>query len=465
MYGDPGGLLLAAWLIAVVPVLSPPSPFPISFDFRIDMRMLLFTATAVIATVFIFGLVPLVYSLRVSLLDALAGARTAGRAPGSIARYAFVAAQVALSLVIVAGAVVLAQALADARAIYPGYDASRPLALIFANKDGDRPENSVYEDAAAGLASLSGVEAVTYARHLPLVDSGSGAAVGVIPQGAAPDAAPLQVYFNLIGPRFFEVLGTRMKSGRPFADSDHHGGAPVVIVNAEAARRFWPGRDPLGKTLRVRDQSYEVIGVATDGRNHSLYEPPAPVIFLPASRMEWGETILIARTKVDPASVLKELARAAGRTPGLRVYESMTLRTLMKDALYRDWIPTVLGSGLAALGLLLAVGGLYGAISYAAQRRMSEFGVRLAVGARSAQIGVLVLKQAGLICCAGVPIGVGLFAAAYRYYGATLLRNRPLDATAIAVGSAVTILVVLSGAIVPAIRAARLDPVQVLRAE
>jgi predicted permease len=463
--GAAGGLLLAVWLITLAPALAPPSPVPLNFDFRIDMRLLFFTASAVITTLILFGLAPLVYSLRVSLLEALAGARTAGRTSKSFARYAFVAAQVALSVVIVAGAVVLVRALADARTIYPGYDTSRPLALLFSNTDSKRHESTVYEEAATRVSAVGGVEAVTYARHLPLVGSGAGASIAVIPQGAAPGAVPPQVYFNLVGPRFFEILGVRMTSGRSFADSDHYGGAPVVIVTAEAARRFWPGRDPLGKTLRVQNKLYEVIGVAADGRISTLHEALAPAVFLPASRMEWGETILIARTKVDPASVLKELARTAGRTPGLRVYQSETLRNLMQEALYGDWIPTVLGCGLAVIGLLLAAGGLYGAIAYAAQRRMSEFGVRLAVGARAAQVGVLVLKQAGLICCAGVPVGVGLFTAAYHYFGATLLRNRPLDATAIAAGTAVTILVVLSGAIVPAIRAARLDPVQVLRSE
>jgi predicted permease len=466
--GAIAGLLLGSWLITLAPALAPPSDVPIKFDFRIDARLLIFTAGAVLVTLVIFGLAPLAYSLRVSLLEALAGSRTAGRSSRSPARFGFVAAQVALSVVLVAGAFVLMRALADARDIYPGYDTSRPLALLFAGLDGSggkRPETAVYDEAVSRMISAGGVETVTYARHLPLVDSGSGAYLSVVPQGAAADATPPRIYFNLVGPRFFEVMGVRMTLGRTFTDSDHHGGAPAAIVNAEAARRFWPGQDALGKTLRIRDQQYEVVGIATNGRIASLYETPAPAIFLPASRLEWGETILIARTKADLAAILKEIAKAAGRTMGLRVYASMTLRTLMKDALYADWIPTVLGCALGSIGLLLAAGGLYGAISYATQRRMSEFGVRVAVGARARQIGSLVLKQALWICCAGVPAGVVLFAAAYRYYGATLLRNRPLDLTSLGIGAAVAVAVVLAGAIIPALRAARLDPVQVLRSE
>jgi putative ABC transport system permease protein len=208
-----------------------------------------------------------------------------------------------------------------------------------------------------------------------------------------------------------------------------------------------------------------VIGVAADGRIGSLHETPAPAVYLPASRMRWGETILIARTKTDPAAILKQLARAAAQTNGLRIYESTTLRTVWNQALYADWIPTVLGGLLAIIGLLLAAGGLYGAVSYATEQRLSEFGVRIAVGAQTSQIATLVLRQAAMLCAAGVPAGIGLFLSVYHYYGAAFLRNRPIDALAICAGAMIAVTAVLAGAVLPAIRAARLDPVEVLRAE
>lgn len=466
--GAAAGLLLANWLLAIVPVLAPPSPVPLNFDFRIDLRLLLFTAACVLVTLVIFGLAPLGYVLRVSLAGALAGSRAAGRTPRSWLRFSLVTGQVALCVVLVGGALVLARALADAHDIYPGYDTSRPLALVWANTTDQmpaKPEHLVFSEAADRLASVGGVEMVTYARHLPLVGSGAGATVSVTPEGALPDAAPPRVYFNLVGPKFFEVTGARMTSGRAFADSDHHGGAPVAIINAEAARRFWPGQNPLGKILRLDKEVYQVVGVAADGRIGALYETPAPVLFLPASRMRWGETILIARTKVDPAVLVKELVRTAARTNGLRVYESSTLRSVVKEALYTDWIPTVLGGFLALIGLLLAAGGLYGAISYATERRMSEFGVRMAVGAQAGQVAALVLRQAALLCAVGLPAGVALFAAVYRYQGSALLRDRPLDPLALCAGALITMITVLAGAVLPALRAARLDPLEVLRAE
>jgi len=282
--GAIAGLLLGSWLITLAPALAPPSDVPIKFDFRIDARLLLFTAGAVVLTLVIFGIAPLIYSLRVSLLEALTGSRSVGRSGRSPARFGFVAAQVALSVVLVAGAVVLMRALSDARDIYPGYDTSRPLALLFAStygNGGKRAETAIYDEAASRMLSAGGVETVTYARHLPLVDSGSGAYLSVVPEGSAADAVPPRIYFNLVGPRFFETLAVRMTSGRTFADSDHHGGAPAAIVNAEAARRFWPGQDALGKTVRIRDKQYEVVGVATNGRIASLYETPPRRSFSP----------------------------------------------------------------------------------------------------------------------------------------------------------------------------------------
>jgi len=181
--------------------------------------------------------------------------------------------------------------------------------------------------------------------------------------------------------------------------------------------------------------------------------------------MQWGETIFIASTRGDPASLLKQLSKAAGQTGDLTIYQSMTLRTLMRGALYSDWIPAALGGGLAVVGLLLAAGGLYGAVSYSTQQRVREFGVRLAIGARPRQIAGLVIGQGALICLLGAPFGAGLFVAVYRYYGAAWFENKPLDAAGLLTGLAVTVAAVLVGALSPALRAAHTDPCEVLRSE
>ena len=149
-----------------------------NFDFRIDLRVLLFTAACVVATLIIFGLAPLGYALRVSLVESISGSRSPGRTPRSFLRYALVIGQVTLGVVLVGGAVVLGRALGDAQAIYPGYDTARPLALVSANSGGytgPKPEYLLYNEAAARMAAVGGVEAVTSCPPPAPVDSGVGA--------------------------------------------------------------------------------------------------------------------------------------------------------------------------------------------------------------------------------------------------------------------------------------------------
>jgi putative ABC transport system permease protein len=466
LVGAGAGLLLGRWLMSLAPFLAPPTDVPFSFDLRMDYRLLAFTAAATLTTLAVFSLAPLQYSLRLSLLDALTGGRTVGRSGWSVTRDAFVVAQVALSVVVMAGAAVMLRAFQDATTIYPGYDVSRPLALVWANTlRSGKPEIVAYSEAADRMLAVPGAEAVTFARHLPMVGSGAGASMSVSPQGAAPGAVPHRVYFNLVGPRFFEVTGARILLGRAFTDADHRAGTPAAIVSAEAARRFWPGQGALGKTLRARDGVYEVVGVAADGPLRSLHDEPAPALFLPAARVQWGETIFIVSTHGDPASILKELTKAGEQDSALRIYQSMTLRALMRQALYSDWMPAMLGGALALLGLLLAAGGLYGAVSHATERRVSEFGVRLAVGAQPRQIAGLVIRQGAWLCLFGLPAGAGIFLAVHQHYGEALLRNPRLDPACLVAAIAITAAVVLAACLVPALRAARLDPLEVLRAE
>ncbi len=466
--GAAAGLLLAVWLLSAVPALAPPSSVPLNYDLRIDVRLLLYTAACAMTTLFVFALAPLAYALRVSLVEAISGSRAAGRTPRALLRYGLVTAQIALGVVLVGGATTLARSLLEAQAIYPGYDASRRLALIgvtVIGPSGAQPESSLFQQAADRIAAVGGVESATFARHIPLFSSGSGATIPVVPDGAARDAPPARVYFSLVGPKYFEVTGARLASGRIFGDADHNGGAPVAIINAEAARRFWPQQNALGKVLRIRNAAYQVVGIAVDGRIGNLHEKPRPAVLLPASRMDFGETLLIARTKSDPAPLLKSLAHAAEQANNLRVWEALTLRRQMKEALYDDWLPTVLGGCLALIGLLLASGGLYGALSYATERRVKEIGIRMSVGAGGRQIAGLVIRQAVVLCLVGIPAGVGVFVAAYRPLRTALPGHRPLDLVAILAGALICAGAVLAGTALPALRATRYDPAAVLRAE
>jgi len=196
--GAAGGMLLATWILSVAPALAPPAPVPIHFDFRIDLRLLTFTSGCVLFTVLAFGLSPLSYALRVSLVE---GRTSSHDRRFALLRPAMVSLQVAMSVVLVAGAIVLGRAFLDSSAIYPGYDASRPLALISASVTSNAGNARLFNEAAERMKAASGgVEAVTYARHIPLTGSGAGATMTVTPEGLTPGQPAPRIYFNLVGP-------------------------------------------------------------------------------------------------------------------------------------------------------------------------------------------------------------------------------------------------------------------------
>lgn len=464
------GLLLARWLLAIIPALSPPSPFPITLDMRFDHRLLLFTTAASVMAVVLFGVAPILYSLRTQVAAAIgASDRGAIGTPRAWLRGALVTTQIAISIVLVGGAAVLLGQLAEARKIYTGLDSARPMVLAHAGIEQSGTDMiQPFQSAADRLAAIPGVAAVTYARHVPLWASGSGASVSVLPGGASADAVPMRVGFNLTGPRYFETVGAKILRGRSFSDAECRTGTRSAILNATGAARFFGNEDPIGKLVRLareNGQAYQVVGIVADDRNSSIHETPKPYVYFPFAAMRWGEATMLTVTNGSAGPVLKDVTRAIQSTGELRVEDATTLETHLSDALYQDWMPTVLGTALASIGLILAAGGLYGAVSYAANRRRREFGVRLAMGARAGQIGALVLRQAILLCAFGVSLGGAAFALAWRHFGPTLLGGKPLDLAALGMAGVVTIAVVLAGALLPVIRAARVDPVEVLRSE
>jgi len=456
------GLLLADWILSAAPALAPPSPYPLLVDLRLDGRMFGFAIASTLATVVVFGIAPLAHVLRTSVSEALLTARAVGPTR-SFTRAAFVCAQLAMSVFLVAGAACLARTLFDSRGIYAGFDPHKRMAIISAAVQKRGAESEVFAKAAQRIESLPGVEAVTYARHLPLWGSGSGASLE-----ATPIASPMgatQVYFDLVGPRYFETVGARLSRGRTFTDSDHRSAAAVAILNETAARRFWPAQDALGKTLRIGGAVYEVVGVAADGRVSDLHEDAKSAVFLPASRMEWGETMFLITARSDPGPLMKGISRAVTQTGEMDIEESGTLDALMTGELWKDWAPTVLGVALAAIGVLLAAGGLYGAIAFATERRFSEFGIRIAMGASRSHVRWIVVRRALLLCAVGSPLGALAFRVAWRYLAPLLARGRGFDFVPVGIGIAVAAAIAVTGALLPASRAARVDPVAALRAE
>ena len=245
----------------------------------------------------------------------------------------------------------------------------------------------------------------------------------------------------------------------------------MVVINETMARRYWPGGDAIGRRIEVVDRQperrqCEIVGVVADGKYVMLHETPAPYLYLPFEQQPVGEVTVIVRTRGPYAAAMEDFRRALRELdPAMPAMQIVTLDQHMKMALLFERTAAILVGTLGALALVLALAGLYGVISSIAARRTREIGVRMALGARPADVLWQVLKQGGGFALTGATIGLLLGAAAARLMGSVLYGVSRYDPLTYAAVSGLVVVVALAAAYVPARRAARVDPIHALRCE
>jgi hypothetical protein len=312
------------------------------------------------------------------------------------------------------------------------------------------------------LSGLPGVRGATYARRLPLSGSGGGATVRV----EAPGQAPLAVRFNGVGGNYFDLMGTRVLAGRGIQPGDRAGASLAMVVSQAFARRFFPGRNPLGEWITVEGKLWQVVGVAEDGPSNWIHEEPEPYVYFSFAQLPWGDVTLLVETAGEPATLTRAVRQELKRfDPRAAVLASTTLREHMRRALSMDRLMAAVATLLALFGTVLTAAGLFGAVHYQVNRRTREFGVRLALGAPRAAIQRMVLAEALRLAAWGIPAGLALFAAAAVSVRSMVLGVTPLDAPAYVLAAGAATAVVLAASWWPARRATRVDPMAALRAE
>jgi len=261
-------------------------------------------------------------------------------------------------------------------------------------------------------------------------------------------------------------MGTRVVAGRSIDSRDGAGAPLAVVVSQTLAHTVFGNRAPVGNWIRIDAKLREVVGVAEDGPSNDLHEQPEPFLYLPYAQAAEGDITLLVETAGEPAA-LDRAARAAirGFDPGAQVYESTTLRKTLDGALSMDRFIATASSGLGVSVVLLTAGGLFGVLLYSVNRRMREFGLRVALGARPRQIERLVLGESLRMAAIGVPIGLAALAAAAQFAGSMLLGVTPLDPLAYVLSAVAVVGLALAAAWLPARRATRVDPMEALRAE
>ena len=469
--GGAVGLAAAAWLQGIVAGIPLP-PLNTPLDVRFDYRMVLFSVVFALATGFLFGLLPS-RSANVGIATALRdGSRTqAGGRGSSVLRAGLVAAQVALSIVLVAATSLLARSFVNAERVDPGVDAER-IAVIGTNLF--QAGVTTQEEAAAvadqileRIGALPGVESAALTTRLPL-SNGSSTTRVVEGYESPTGTSALELQYTAVSRGYFATMGIPLLAGRNFSAADRPESPDVVIVNERAARLFFGG-DAVGGRVRPQDNAdawSEVIGVVADVKVTNLQESPTPLLYFSAEQTGAGAFSVVVRAEADPAALLVALPRALREVrDSLPVTRVDVFETYLAGALGAARMSALLMGAFAGLALLLAGLGVYAAVSFSVERRTQEIGIRVALGATASQLIRMVVR--GSLKAVGIGVVVGLVLAALATQGmqSILFGVAPLDPMSFAAAAALLFVAAGTAAFLPARRAAYGNPSDVLRKE
>jgi predicted permease len=459
-----------------------------------DSAVLVFTLALSLTTGLLFGLFPAFATRAPDLGGALresSRTSTGDRAPRL--RSALVIVETALALVLLAGAGVLLRTFVTLRTTPPGFEADHLLTArlwLPRPRFAARAERDRFCDELLGrLRRAPGVVSAAFVADLPLSGDSDGLPFHI---PGRPDPAPGQPFsagFNIATDGYFRTMGIPIRAGREFGDGDGAGAQGVVVVNETAARRFWPGEVPLGRPIslpleeeaptmshehgREADKTPEpltltVVGVAADVRHEGLAEPPRPEFFVAAAQtpLDWPWGSVAVRTTGEPdalAATFKDTVRSVDRN--VPILQIASMERILSAAVAAPRVYAILLGAFAALALLLAAVGLYGLLAYTVSQRTQEIGIRVALGARRAEIVRLVLWRALALSAAGTIAGLAAALASTRLLAGLTAGVRATDPLTFAVVPIVLVATALLASLVPARRATRVDPLVALRAE
>lgn len=469
--GALGGAFLARWMSAgLVSFLSTDSN-RIFMDLTPDWRVFAFIAALACVACLLFGLSPALKATGTNPGQAMqAGGRsgTDGR-HAFAARRALVVLQVALSLVLIVGAVLFGRSLQNLSRVDQGFRAE---GIIAVNIDLRRTSvteagrQQAFADVMARVRAVPGVTRAAETFIVPLSQSDWNGRIVV--NGTLQD---VPAHFNQVGGDYFATIETPLRAGRTFDTRDRIGTTPVAIVSETFAARYFNGASPIGRRFTLEPgpgeppPTYEIIGLVRDAKYLDVRERPRPIAYIATTQESrlppWFD--LIVRTDLPMASITPSLTAAVlEATPGGSV-EYSTITSSMQDSIVTERLMATLSGFFGGLAMLIATIGLYGVMSYMVTRRKVEIGVRMALGADPRSVVRMILVESGVLLAAGVAGGLVLAFLASRYAGALLFGVKAWDPASFALAAAALAVVSLAAAWIPARRASRLAPTIALR--
>jgi putative ABC transport system permease protein len=479
LLGAAAGLAIAYALVGPTASLFPERVRSVGLEASINGRVLLYTLGAAVLAGLIFGVWPAVQATRGDPREWLSadggGERLTTSATGRRLRSGFVVAQLALSLMLLAGAGVLVRSFARLQSVDPGFDVSRTLTMRLSLPREKYPRERIgpfFEVLSARLAALPGVQGAGATTQFP---PGNVFNARVAVEGdITPASEARTVDVTNVTEGFFRALGYKLRTGRLFTARDDERAPLVAVVNDAAARRLFGGASPIGRRIALGESApdrpprwIEIVGVTNDVRNHGLDAPPAPEVFIPVRQQDaaWNNQLfLVVRARSDAAALLPAVRRTlAALDPDQPVYAIRTLDEAFADSIAQRTAAMVLLSIFAAIALVLAAVGVYGLMSYMVNERRHEIGIRMALGAAGRDVLRLVVRETGVLVATGVVLGVAGALALGRALRSLAFEVGASDPATIAAVASLLAIVALAATLAPARRAARVAPVVALR--
>jgi predicted permease len=467
------GTLLAVWGLDLLKKVAD-NFLPRVIEINLDLTVLGFALALSLITGLVLGLVPALHASRSDPIDSLKDSSrgTTGRQAGRL-RAILLVAEVALSLVLLVGAVLLIDSFRRLQKVDPGFRAEGITAFFVGLPPGSYPDierqGLFFQNAIEKLKSLPGVTHASAASTLPSADNGNTRSPAAVEGRPLPPVSDRTIAVrSTTAPGFFEALGIPIKQGRDFNWRDRPGSPNVVIINETMAKKLFPGEDPIGRRLITGIASIprEIVGVAGDVRTENLSLPPAVEMYYPSTQLDGAFMTVIVRSSRPAASLRSELIAAIhALDPGLPIDQVQSYNELLAAASADRRLSMYLLGGFAGLALALAGMGIYSVIAYGVAQRTNEFGIRFALGAAARDVIGLVMKEGLRLAVVGLVVGLGLSFAITRLMRRLLFEVSPTDPWLYSGVALFICSVAALACFVPALRATRIDPMQALRTE
>jgi putative ABC transport system permease protein len=468
------GVLLSIGIMRLILPLAGDG-IPRIQEATMDSRVLLFSTALAVVTSLLFGLAPVLRTVRPSLSDALKeGSRTTTDG-ADVLRSALCVGQIALGLVLLSGASLLIASFLHLMRRDLGFQPRGLLAFSVNLPDRDYPRQrqaDFYTRLLENLNSIPGVASAAAAMPLPLTGSQMTVSFNIQDRPEPPADRP-RSDMAIVTPGYFRSIGAPLLQGRDFSEQDDANAAPVLIVNQAFSERFFPGENAVRKRIEPGATSEpggstmrEIVGVVGNAKQSALLPGAEPIYYFPYQQLPWCCPSVLVRGKAAPLRLEPAIRSAvASLDKQLPIYDVRTLEAILGEDMARPRFQMILLGSFAAIALLLTVVGLYGVLTYSVVRRKREIGVRIALGASRGEVISLVLKRAALLVLLGLSLGLGGAFAGGQILSKMLYGVAPQNPLLLAVACSVLGLTAALAAYSPARRAASIDPMESLRAE